>query len=703
MRHLLPAGASLATAFALLLVAASPAAAGIGMSSSMSMPSAVVVGQHNLAGSFTVSNTNTPPNNTESNTVTQMKLAPSCGADGTTVSACPSPDPAMVSIDSPASGDATTSCAGSTFTVSAPDANGIVTFTRVGGALVLAPPGGANSCKVNFAFDVHAIPTIDVDGALGGVQTFANLLASATGTITPATVSTAPTLKLTVNERAADAASDTTVRGDFDGDGISDLAIGVPGEGVGPAADAGAVAVLYGSGTGATASGSQLWNQDSSGIADSVEIGDRFGSTLTAGDFNGDGRDDLAIGSPTEDLGSAVDAGAVNVIYGSALGLSSTNNQLWSQSSTGIADPAEPGDRFGSALAAGSLDSDGNAELVVGVPDENVAAYAGAGIVHVIPSSAAGLTSAGSQLWSQNSSGIAGVSEAGDNFGASLAVNAFNATSGLDLAIGAPGQQVGTDTAAGVVHVIYGSAGGLTSAGNQQWSQDSAGVADSTETGDRFGTALASGRLDNDSLAELVIGVPAESVAAYAGAGIVHVLNGGPAALTATGSQLWNQNSSGIADISEAGDNFGESLAVGTIDSPAGQDLAIGAPGEDVGAIVDGGAAHVIYGSASGLTSASNDLWRQDTAGNLDTIETGDRFGSAVAIGDLDADTRGDLVVGVPDESVGAVAGAGIVHVIRGTAVGATATDGQLWSQNTPGIADSAEVGGDGFGGALGA
>ena len=42
--------------------------------------------------------------------------------------------------------------------------------------------------------------------------------------------------------------------------------------------------------------------------------------TLAAGDFNNDGRDDLAIGSPGEDIGNLADAGAVSVIYGTGPG-----------------------------------------------------------------------------------------------------------------------------------------------------------------------------------------------------------------------------------------------------------------------------------------------------------------------------------------------------------------------------------------------
>src|SRR6185503_13408667 len=87
-------------------------------------------------------------------------------------------------------------------------------------------------------------------------------------------------------------------------------------------------------------------------------------SGVAKGDFNGDGFADLAIGVPEEDTGGAEDAGAVNVIYGSASGLTATDPnvpapQFWSQNSTGISGASEAGDRFGAALASGDFNGDG--------------------------------------------------------------------------------------------------------------------------------------------------------------------------------------------------------------------------------------------------------------------------------------------------------------------------------------------------------
>jgi hypothetical protein len=68
-------------------------------------------------------------------------------------------------------------------------------------------------------------------------------------------------------------------------------------------------------------------------------------------DFNNDRFQDLAIGVPFEDF-AATNDGGVNVIYGSATGLSATGNQFWSQNTAGIEGGAESGDQFGDPLGA---------------------------------------------------------------------------------------------------------------------------------------------------------------------------------------------------------------------------------------------------------------------------------------------------------------------------------------------------------------
>ena len=123
--------------------------------------------------------------------------------------------------------------------------------------------------------------------------------------------------------------------GDFNGDGFGDLAAAADREDLGAMTDAGAVNVLHGSTNGLSSASDQFWHRDVNGVEGTAGSGDVFGRFLTAGDFDRNGSDDLAIGVPHEDLTSAsgilADAGAVNILYGSVFGLTAIADQMWTQ------------------------------------------------------------------------------------------------------------------------------------------------------------------------------------------------------------------------------------------------------------------------------------------------------------------------------------------------------------------------------------
>jgi hypothetical protein len=103
----------------------------------------------------------------------------------------------------------------------------------------------------------------------------------------------------------------------------------------------------------ATSTPDQIWHQGSPNIDDFPEACDQFGSSLAIGDFNNDGYSDLAVGVIDENIDTIVNAGGVNVIYGSPSGLGTADNQLFHQDTGSIEDIAEGADRFGSVLAPG--------------------------------------------------------------------------------------------------------------------------------------------------------------------------------------------------------------------------------------------------------------------------------------------------------------------------------------------------------------
>jgi hypothetical protein len=419
--------------------------------------------------------------------------------------------------------------------------------------------------------------------------------------------------------------------GDFNNDTFIDLAIGAPGEDLATIPNAGAVTVLYGSASGLSATGSQFFSQDTPGVLGAAEAEDGFGTALGVGDFNNDSLADLAIGVPSEGVGAASQAGAVNVLYGAASGLTATGNQQWLQGSGGTGGVAEVGDQFGFALTSGDFNNDTFADLAIGAPFEDVGTTFDAGAINVLYGSAARLTATGNQQWLQGSGGVIGVAEASDFFGAALAAGDFNNDGFADLAVGAPFEDVGTTLDAGAINVLYGSANRLSATGNQQWLQGSGGTIGVAEDGDSFGFALATEDFNNNGFDDLAIGAIGEAVGAIADAGSVNVLYGSATRLTATGNQQFFQGSGGLVGTAEEGDFVGAALSTGDYDNDSFADLAIGAPFEDIGTLLDAGAINTIYGSASGLSATDAQQFFQGNGGVAGTPEEGDAFGSALA------------------------------------------------------------------------
>ena len=416
---------------------------------------------------------------------------------------------------------------------------------------------------------------------------------------------------------AGDRFGGAAASGDFNDDGFADLALGAPGEDEGSVADVGFVNVLYGSPSGLVRTGAQQLSQ--SRAAGLAEQGDRFGAALAAADFDRDGYLDLAVGAPGEDDFGVVDAGIVNVLYGSANGLSPASAQQFNQGQAGGV--GEGGDRFGSALTAGNFDGDWQPDLAVGAPDEDVGSTADGGFVNVLYGSSGGLSSSRAQQFGQSAAG--GLTEPGDRFGAALAAGDFNGSGQADLAIGAPDEDDGATPDAGFVNALYGGSLGLSGSGARQMTQGFA--AGAIEAGDRFGAALAAGDFDASGQADLAVGAPDEDAGSTLDAGIANFLYGSTSGLASARAQQVSQGS--LAGATETGDRLGAAVTSADYDGDGAWDVLLGAPDEDVGSVDAAGMVNALYGSASGLSTArARQLSQSQAAG---AAEAGDRFGAA--------------------------------------------------------------------------
>ncbi len=347
-------------------------------------------------------------------------------------------------------------------------------------------------------------------------------------------------------------------------------------------------------------------------------------------DVDANGVNDLAVGVPGENVGkskSGVNAGTVVLVEGADVNVNPYGGR-GSQvlKSEDVGQNSERNDRFGSAVLVADVNGDGCRDLVIGVPGENH----GRGRVIVAFGSATGLV--GHQSLHQDTKGVPGEAEKGDQFGATLAVSGVM---GGGLWVGAPGEDVGKVRNAGAMTWFpFGVAGGrLPASDAEAFTTKTDGVPGSPTAGNRFGSVLMG------TSNALYVGVPRQRVDGKGSAGAVYTLNGSWSVM---------RQGDGAPGKNEKGDRFGAALALVSCPGNPGDVLAVGTPGENVGKLSDAGTVAVIGSGASSVIS-------QDSPSVPNEAEKDDLFGrSLTGLGRT-------LAIGVPGENYKGRKNAGLV------------------------------------------
>jgi len=417
--------------------------------------------------------------------------------------------------------------------------------------------------------------------------------------------------------------------GDFDSDGNMDMAVGAPFADIPISAaapvDTGAVYIYYN-----LSSKSGNLSEANLVLRQSSDFNSQYGAALYADDIDGDGYDDLLVGSPYDDR-AGTNTGSVYFYKGNASGLSHIPSEVFDNPTFAI------NQSFGSAIARANLDGDAFPELLIGA-EANDAAGADRGGFWIFQGNSNNQYNFSAGIFIRDASALGAVN---DFCGRALAVMDYNSDGNQDVIMGCSRDDTaGVDR--GSIRIFFGTS--VTGSWVVSAVAANAEIINpaSTANTDYFGDSLLVADINGDSTQDLLVGAYLAD-SGVADNGLVYIFNSFTALNTSVDlivSAPWSHSSA---------QRFGNSLSFADANGDGISDLAVGATGASLTGFLSGQVA-LFNASASGVINfgaeskfVAYDYHLEPEPGRFSANSD---FGSSLCRIDFNRDGIQDLVVG---------------------------------------------------------